>query len=86
MSLTHAATWCQCYKTNTAVIYCHFRLNNCSNIITLNLTWNGSKLLWHDSKLLQYFNPRKSRVKTTTVNLCGIFITLSPGARNWQLS
>jgi hypothetical protein len=44
------------YKTNTTVIYCHFRLNYTVVIfITLNLPWKGSKLL-------QYFNPGKGRV------------------------
>ncbi len=46
---------------NTAVIYCHFRLNYRSIYVTLNLRWNGSKLLL-------YFNRRKSRVKITGVN------------------
>jgi hypothetical protein len=30
------------------------------------------------SNIPQYFNPRKSRVKTTAVIYCGIFITLAP--------
>ncbi len=53
----------QCYKTDTAVINCHFRLNYCSNFynITLKIPWNGSKLP-------QYFNPWKSWVKITAVN------------------
>jgi hypothetical protein len=37
------------------------------------------KLLWNGSKLPQYFNPRKSRVKSTVVIYCSIFITLPPG-------
>ncbi len=60
-------TWCQCYKTNTAIIYCNFRLNYRSIFITLNLPWNGGKLLWYDGKLMCDFNPRKSRVKVAAV-------------------
>jgi hypothetical protein len=53
----------QCYKTNTTVIYCHFRLHHHRNIyITLKLPWNDGKLLQYDSKLLQYFNPRNNRI------------------------
>jgi len=61
----------QCCKTNTTVIYCHFRFNYHSIFITLNLPWNGSRSL-------QYFTPRKSRVKITMVNYRSIFITLAP--------
>jgi hypothetical protein len=51
----------QCYIAKTAVIYSPFRLNYQSIFKTLNLPWNGSKLLGH-------FNPR---VKITAVNYHG---------------
>ncbi len=51
----------QRYKTNTTVIYCCLWLITTVHYITLILPWNGSKLL-------QYFNPRKSRIKITMVN------------------
>jgi hypothetical protein len=31
-------TWGQCYKTNAAVNYCHFRLNNHRNIYNIDFT------------------------------------------------
>jgi hypothetical protein len=58
----------QCYKTKTPVIYCHFRLNYHGNFVTLNLPWNSSTLLQYDSKVPQYFDPRKIRVKIKVVN------------------
>jgi hypothetical protein len=62
----------QSYKTNTVVIYCHFRLNYHSILITLNLPLN-------DSKLLKYFNPSKSRVEITVVNYCSkYFYNIGP--------
>jgi len=73
----------QCYKTNTVVIYCHCRLNYHKNIYNINLTWNYGKILQYDSKLLQYFNPRKNMVfvhqKFTMKNYRNSFITLAPG-------
>ncbi len=63
--------WGLCYKTNTAVMYCNFRLNYRSNFYNIEFTWNGGKLPWYDGKLMCYFNPRKSRVKVTTVNYHG---------------
>ncbi len=42
---------------------------------------NGFKLLQYGHKLLWHFNARKSKVKITEVNYCGIFITLGPGER-----
>ncbi len=39
----------------------------------------------HKSFFKSCFNPRKSRVKITTIIYRGIFIILAPGARNWQL-
>ncbi len=40
--------------------------------MTLNLAWNGSRLL-------QYFSPRKIRVKITSVICDNIVIALAPG-------
>ncbi len=31
-------TWGQCYKTNTVVIYCHYRLNYYRNIYNIEFT------------------------------------------------
>jgi hypothetical protein len=77
--------WGLCYKTNTAVIYCNFRLNYRSNFYNIEFTWNGGKLLWYDGKLMCYFNPRKSRVKVTTVIYRSIFITQAPGGQSLYL-
>jgi hypothetical protein len=56
--------------------YCGMAVNYLSvwvtNVIRHNLTKNGGNILHH-------FNPRKSRVKITTVIYCGIFITLVLG-------
>jgi hypothetical protein len=30
--------WGQCYKTNTAIIYCHFKLNYHSNFYNIEFT------------------------------------------------
>jgi hypothetical protein len=30
--------WGQCYKTNTAVIYCHFKLNYHRNVYNIEFT------------------------------------------------
>jgi hypothetical protein len=50
--------------------------------MTLNLPWNGGKLLWYDSKLMCDFNPRKSRVKVAAViyrgNLLQYFYNTGP--------
>jgi hypothetical protein len=68
----------QCYKTNTAVIYCHFRLNYHRNIYN-----------WNDSKLLQYAVNYCGILTLEIIgfsycsnftmrNYCNSFITLAP--------
>jgi hypothetical protein len=51
-----------------------------TNVIKHNLTKNESPILWYGRKLPQYFYPRKSRVKITTVIYSDIIITLAPRA------
>jgi hypothetical protein len=90
--------WGQCYKTiyhgnlpplcgNTSFsvkkLYClgNQRGMPVKSFITLA---HGSKLKYHGI-LLWYFNPRKSRVKTTVVKYRGIFVTLAPGLSKTSL-
>jgi hypothetical protein len=51
-------------------------------IILIYKSISPGKIPWNGNKLLQYFNPRKSRVKITVVIYCSIsFITLAPGCK-----
>ncbi len=72
------------------VIKLHYQGNCCgmavndhgicvTNVLKHNLTLNGTSILGYDSKILWHFNPRKIRVKITSVIYCGILITLAPG-------
>jgi hypothetical protein len=78
--LTDSVTRAQCYKTNTAVIYCRFRLNYHRNIYNIKFIL---EYLQYDSKLLQYFNPRNNRVLSlqwfTMKNYRNSFIIFAPG-------
>jgi hypothetical protein len=51
-----------------------------TNVIKHNLTQNGSSIFWYGSKLQHYFNPRKSRAKTTIAIYHKVFIALAPGS------
>jgi len=57
----------------------HYHGNCVTNVIKHYLIQNGSTILWHASKLLHYFDPRKTRVNITAVIYLAVFIEFASG-------